>query len=120
MIFCSPGFPCRLHIFFLFLLNLYVQKQQIGEAVVEEPVERGSQVVAPSLVVDDTDIVRVQDEKQIVTKHDFIKSENVETCADGAMPDINGCCAGEEYAVQDDGTYVCCIIGTDECFDPLM
>ncbi len=90
------------------------------EAVVEEPVERGSQVVAPSFVVDDTDIVRVQDEKQIVTKHDFIKSENVETCADGAMPDINGCCAGEEYAVQDDGTYVCCIIGTDECFDPLM
>lgn len=48
-----------------------------------------------------------------------VVSEEVETCADGAAPDMNGCCAGEEFVEFDDGDVACCVVGTDECFPPM-
>ena len=48
-----------------------------------------------------------------------VVSEEVETCADGAAPDMNGCCAGEEFVEFDDGGVACCVVGTDECFPPM-
>lgn len=58
-------------------------------------------------------------EHQLVTQEVFAETEEIETCADGNAPDMNGCCAGEEL-VDVDGEYMCCGIGTDECFPPLI
>lgn len=58
-------------------------------------------------------------EHQFVTQEVFAETEEIETCADGNAPDMDGCCAGEEL-VDIDGEYMCCGIGTDECFPPLI
>ncbi len=48
-----------------------------------------------------------------------VETEEVETCADGNAPDINGCCAGEIFTDMEDGTYACCTGGGIECFPPM-
>lgn len=48
-----------------------------------------------------------------------IIEEVAETCADGAAPDADGCCSGEEL-VDMGGEFMCCVIGTDECFPPML
>ncbi len=84
-----------------------VPSKPIIDVVVDKPVYNVSQnekmfVAAPEY---DTDVA-VQEE--------------IETCADGAAPDADGCCAGEELADMGDGTLMCCAIGTDECFPPMF
>lgn len=49
-----------------------------------------------------------------------IEQEVIETCADGQLPDSDGCCTGEFLTVLDDGAYACCVDGTDECFPPMF
>lgn len=51
---------------------------------------------------------------------DVVAQEEIETCADGAAPDADGCCTGEELVDMGDGTLMCCAIGTDECFPPML
>lgn len=46
--------------------------------------------------------------------------EVAETCADGAAPNADGCCSGEELTDMSDGSVACCAIGTDECFPPMF
>lgn len=48
-----------------------------------------------------------------------VVEEVAETCADGAAPDADGCCAGEEL-VDFGGEYACCVIGTEKCFPPMF
>jgi len=40
-------------------------------------------------------------------------------CTDGASPDLNGCCPGEEYTDMLDQGFNCCPIGGGDCFPPL-
>ena len=65
-----------------------------------------------------------QNEKMFVAapeyETDVAVEEEIETCADGAAPDADGCCAGEELSDMGDGTLMCCAIGTDECFPPML
>ena len=65
-----------------------------------------------------------QNEKMFVAapeyETDVVAQEEIETCADGAAPDADGCCAGEELVDMGDGTLMCCAIGTDECFPPMF
>jgi hypothetical protein len=42
-----------------------------------------------------------------------------DTCADGNLPDENGCCSGEESVDLGGGELACCVVGTDECFPPM-
>ena len=56
---------------------------------------------------------------QQTTSEMIAETEVVETCDDGNPPDVNGCCTGEESAVID-GESMCCVIGGDECFPPLL
>ena len=51
---------------------------------------------------------------------DVAVEEEIETCADGAAPDADGCCAGEELTDVGDGALMCCAVGTDECFPPMF
>ena len=55
-----------------------------------------------------------------VFEEQFVTEETVETCSDGAMPDANGCCSGEEFVDFGGGEYACCVVGTDECFPPMV
>ncbi len=55
-----------------------------------------------------------------VFEEQFVTEETVETCSDGAMPDANGCCGGEEFVDFGGGEYACCVVGTDECFPPMV
>ena len=48
-----------------------------------------------------------------------VVQEVAETCADGNAPDADGCCAGEEL-VDNGGEYMCCAIGTNDCFPPMF
>lgn len=52
------------------------------------------------------------DEPEVIT-------EEVETCAGGAMPDEDGCCPGETLMGADDGSFACCSLDTGECFPPM-
>lgn len=65
-----------------------------------------------------------QNEKMFVAapeyETDVAVEEEIETCADGAAPDADGCCSGEELSDMGDGTLMCCAIGTDECFPPMF
>lgn len=65
-----------------------------------------------------------QNEKMFVAdpeyETDVVVQEEIETCADGAAPDADGCCAGEELVDMGDGTVMCCAVGTDECFPPMF
>lgn len=58
-------------------------------------------------------------EHQLATQEVFEETETVEGCADGNMPDMDGCCSGEELR-DVAGEYMCCAIGTDDCFPPIM
>ena len=60
-----------------------------------------------------------QAEHQLVTQEVFAETEEIDTCADGNAPDADGCCAGEELT-DVDGEYMCCAIGTDDCFPPML
>ncbi len=42
-----------------------------------------------------------------------------DTCADGNLPDENGCCSGEESVDLGGGELACCVVGTEECFPPM-
>lgn len=65
-----------------------------------------------------------QNEKMFVAdpeyETDVVVQEEIETCADGAAPDADGCCAGEELVDMGNGTLMCCAVGTDECFPPMF
>jgi hypothetical protein len=51
---------------------------------------------------------------------DEVETEVVQdTCADGNLPDENGCCSGEESVDLGGGELACCVVGTEECFPPM-
>lgn len=41
-------------------------------------------------------------------------------CKDGASPDINGCCPGEEYKDMGDQGFACCPMDGGDCFPPIV
>ena len=49
---------------------------------------------------------------------DVVVQEETEACPDGAAPDADGCCTGEELVEMSDGALMCC--GMDECFPPML
>jgi division protein CdvB (Snf7/Vps24/ESCRT-III family) len=63
-----------------------------------------------------------QNEKMFVAapeyETDVVAQEEIETCADGAAPDADGCCTGEELVEMSDGALMCC--SADECFPPML
>lgn len=65
-----------------------------------------------------------QNEKMFIAapeyETDIAVEEDIEPCADGAAPDIDGCCTGEELSDMGDGTLMCCGIETGECFPPML
>ena len=76
-----------------------------------------TQIVRPETVV--VNNVLPDAKNQIVTQEVFEETEVVDTCADGVAPDMDGCCSGEELRAVD-GNFMCCVIGTDECFEPMI
>ena len=54
------------------------------------------------------------------TSVEYTTTEVINTCADGNRPDMYGCCNGEEFVDFGNNTQLCCIIGSDECFEPLI
>lgn len=42
-----------------------------------------------------------------------------DTCADGNLPDENGCCSGEESVDLGGGELACCVVGTEKCYPPM-
>ncbi len=55
-----------------------------------------------------------------ISSVEYTTTEVINTCADGNRPDMYGCCAGEEFVDFGNNTQLCCIIGSDECFEPLI
>lgn len=53
------------------------------------------------------------------TTETVVITQQAEVCSDGATPDINGCCSGEQLMDMGDGTLMCCGTETDECFLPI-
>lgn len=51
---------------------------------------------------------------------EYVTTEVINTCADGNMPDMYGCCNGEEFVDFGENGQLCCVIGSDECFEPLL
>ncbi len=93
--------------------------QEIDEMLEEDmgvDVMADAQIVRPT-IVEEQEIEPAT--HQYVTQQVFEETETQETCADGNAPDADGCCAGEELA-DVDGEYLCCAIGTDDCFPPMM
>ncbi|MBO4746236.1 MAG: hypothetical protein J5613_04185 [Alphaproteobacteria bacterium] len=41
------------------------------------------------------------------------------TCKDGASPDINGCCPGEEFKDMGEQGFNCCPLDGGDCFPPI-
>ncbi len=91
-----------------------VPPKPIVDVVVNKPVYNVSQ--NEKMFVADPEYET--DELAPATQAEIIE-EVAETCADGAAPDADGCCSGEEL-VDMDGEYMCCAIGTDECFPPMF
>lgn len=92
--------------------------QEIDEMLEED---MGVDVMADTQIVRPTIVEQQEIEPathQYVTQQVFEETETQETCADGNAPDADGCCAGEELA-DVDGEYLCCAIGTDDCFPPM-
>ncbi|MEE1111002.1 MAG: hypothetical protein UIH99_02190, partial [Alphaproteobacteria bacterium] len=58
-----------------------------------------------------------QQEKMFVAAPDYETDDKV--CADGNMPDADGCCSGESLT-EVNGEFVCCADGTDQCFPPII
>ena len=46
--------------------------------------------------------------------------EEVITCFDGSLPDVNGCCAGEIYTDMGDQGFNCCPETGGDCFPPIV
>ena len=42
------------------------------------------------------------------------------TCKDGASPDLNGCCPGEEYKDMGEQGFNCCPLDGGDCFPPIV
>lgn len=61
----------------------------------------------------------VNDKEQYVTSETFVTETKTVECADGMAPDVNGCCSGEVFTDMGDGTFACCISGTNECYEPM-
>lgn len=55
-----------------------------------------------------------------VYAEDFVIEEVQEKCADGNLPDADGCCAGEFLADMGGGEYACCVEETGECYPPMF
>lgn len=91
--------------------TVYEDVSDVVTDVMDAPVIRPEPIVENQYLPDA--------KNQYVTQEVFAETEEVETCADGNAPDMNGCCAGEEL-VDVDGEYMCCGVGTDECFPPLI
>lgn len=92
--------------------------QEIDEMLEED---MGVDVMADAQIIRPTIVEKQEIEPathQYVTQQVFEETETQETCADGNAPDADGCCAGEELA-DVDGEYLCCAIGTDDCFPPM-
>lgn len=92
--------------------------QEIDEMLEED---MGVDVMADAQIIRPTSVEQQEIEPathQYVTQQVFEETETQETCADGNAPDADGCCAGEELA-DVDGEYLCCAIGTDDCFPPM-
>ncbi len=76
----------------------------------------------PELVVNKPAYNVSQQENMFVAGPEYEVDAEVmdaEVCSDGRAPDMNGCCAGEEYSDIGDGTFACCSLDGTECFPPL-
>lgn len=80
-----------------------IVRQTVADTV--EATEYVPQEVASELLIDDD--------------NQNVESGVVETCLGGGVPDENGCCTGEEL-VNNGGELVCCVVGTNECFPPML
>ena len=85
---------------------------------VEETTEESAVPVVESVPVIDKPVYNVsQQEKMFVAAPDYETDDKV--CADGNMPDADGCCSGESLT-EVNGEFVCCADGTDQCFPPII
>ncbi|MCM1294893.1 MAG: hypothetical protein NC311_05050 [Muribaculaceae bacterium] len=97
-------------------------KPIITDALINKPIYNVSQhenmfIAAPDYETDARDDaatnVYYTDDTTVVT-------ESADVCSDGALPDANGCCAGEVFTDMEDGTFACCQPYEDgECFAPM-
>ncbi len=99
-----------------------VVEEVVEEAAMEPVVE---EVVVTEPVVDKPAYnVSSQNEKMFVAPHDYetdvVVETEIETCADGNAPDVDGCCTGEALTQLPDGEMACCSDVTGECFPPML
>ncbi len=90
-----------------------VESQPIAEVLANKPAYNVSQQ-------ENMFVAAADYETDMPVEEDTFVVEEVETCADGNMPDADGCCAGEYFADMGNGEYACCSEKTDECFPPMM
>ncbi len=76
-------------------------------------------VTAPAFVEYEEPAPVLQEATSMLFPVDSDEYEEVETCADGNMPDINGCCTGEVFTDMEDGTFACCTLDGIDCFPPM-
>lgn len=99
-----------------------VEEEFTNDVVDESPVDDGFNTAADAQIIrSEVEVVNenLSDaENQFVTQEVFEETETVEGCADGAAPNADGCCSGEELRDLD-GEYMCCAVGTDDCFPPM-
>lgn len=60
------------------------------------------------------------DAPTVVSAQETVITEEVDTCADGNAPDMDGCCTGETLTDMGDGTFACCAESNGECFPPMI
>ncbi|MBQ8293891.1 MAG: hypothetical protein IJX89_00705 [Alphaproteobacteria bacterium] len=60
------------------------------------------------------------DTPTVVSAEETVITEEVDTCADGNAPDMDGCCTGETLTDMGDGTFACCAESNGECFPPMI
>ncbi len=103
----------------MFVADPKYETDEVAEDVVEEVIEEIDRYVEP-VSYTEPQIVQTSVLEPEYVDTQLVVSEDVEACADGAMPDSYGCCAGEEYVEFGGGEVACCIVGTDECFPPML
>ncbi|MBQ8041924.1 MAG: hypothetical protein IJ273_01190 [Alphaproteobacteria bacterium] len=91
---------------------VYNVSQQEKMFVADEEYETDAEEVVEEEVDVDAPVVEYS-EPAIVGAAEILEEEQ-QMCSDGNAPDMNGCCAGENFM---DG--LCCAESTGECFEPM-
>lgn len=92
---------------------VYNVSQQENMFVADDEYETDATDVVAEEVVIDAPVVDYS-EPMVVGATEIVEEEQ-QMCSDGNAPDMNGCCAGENFM---DG--LCCAEGTGECFEPMI